>query len=128
MKKHIATLALSIIIVSVTIAQKPFHPKNMKHESIESYQTELNLTETQIDQINAVRAEYREESPSQNRGEMTPEKREEMKSKRSEEREKAHAILTDEQKTKFQEIKKAERQQRAAERSKAAPDTESIAD
>ena len=29
---------------------------------------------------------------------------------------------------KFQEIKKAERQQRAAERSKAAPDTESIAD
>ena len=28
----------------------------------------------------------------------------------------------------FQEIKKAERQQRAAERSKAAPDTESIAD
>tara|TARA_B110000046_G_scaffold123134_1_gene129690 strand:- start:293 stop:559 length:267 start_codon:yes stop_codon:yes gene_type:complete len=88
MKKHITTLAIIIIIISVTIAQKPIHPKNMKHENTESYQTKLNRIETQLEQIKAIQAEHKEEARAQNREEMT--------AKRNEAREKVHAILTNE--------------------------------
>ena len=121
MKKYLATAVLSLILVTVSLAQRPMHPSKMKSQKVETYKTELSLSEDQMTQIQTIRDEYQTRLTADDRSQLTSEQKEALKSERKEEMEKVHAVLTEEQKAKLQEIRKAEHQQRAMKRQQNAP-------
>jgi Spy/CpxP family protein refolding chaperone len=116
MKKYIATAVCSLILVSVSLAQRPMHPSKMKSQRVEAYKMELALTEAQLTQIKAIREEFHPQHNASDRSELTSEEKETLRAERREEMEKIQAVLTEEQRTKLKEIRKAEHQQRALKR------------
>jgi hypothetical protein len=122
MKKYLATAVLSLILVTVSLAQRPMHPSKMKSQRVEAYKAELALSEDQMTQIKAIRDEFQNQRNAGDRSQLTSEQKEALKAERREEMDKVHAVLTEEQKTKLQEIKKAEHQQRAMKSRQQEPD------
>jgi Spy/CpxP family protein refolding chaperone len=110
MKKIVtALLAIAGLIFSAKAQEaskmKGFHHRHVQHEMM---MKELNLTATQQDQLKANRDSYREQWKALNNNEAitVKESRDKKEALRKEQREKMMSILTPEQKTTMQQIKK----------------------